>query len=263
LTGGAYNSIVELNDFGIISQALTPDYGLVLAKHNGAGIRLGNAADATIKFGRAGGENARFTSAGYFWVNATSAPSWYTTPLVQFGGDRPIVVDTSGGSIAMKGSSGGWGMGNQIYGQSGTYRGGFGYLGSVDDLTYYWVGTAYNGTGVQLSYGGTSWASLSDARDKNVHGVIENALQKLSGIRAVYYNYKKDAADKARRVGFIAQEVNAVLPEAVEDVQREINEAASDETRRLVLSYTDVIPLIAAAVNELKAEFDAYRAAHP
>jgi hypothetical protein len=46
--------------------------------------------------------------------------------------------------------------------------------------------------------------------------------------------------------------VQAVLPEAV-----------FDEKGTLMLAYTDTIPLLVAAIQELKAEFDAYKASHP
>jgi hypothetical protein len=56
----------------------------------------------------------------------------------------------------------------------------------------------------------------------------------------------------------IAQDVQAVLPEAVTPYQ-----VKDDATEYLGLAYTDVIPLLTAAIQELKAEFDAYKAAHP
>jgi hypothetical protein len=46
-----------------------------------------------------------------------------------------------------------------------------------------------------------------------------------------------------------------VLPEAV-NVQ-------NLETGTLGMSYTDTIPLLVAAINELRAEFNAYKLAHP
>lgn len=170
-------------------------------------------------------------------------------------GGRPIVFDTGGGSIHIQGNTGGWGMGMYALGSSGTYRGGFGYLGGGDSLTYYWVGTAYNGTGVYLSYGGTSWTALSDIRDKDVQGAVENALVKLMAIRPVYYKYKTDAANDKRRVGVIAQEVEAVLPEAVCELQREIDNP-TEETKRLSVAYTDLIPLLIGAIQEQQLQIE-------
>ena len=67
--------------------------------------------------------------------------------------------------------------------------------------------------------------------------------------------YKKDVQG-TRRVFLIAQDVQAVLPEAVN--------AQNDEIKTLGLQYTDVIPLLVAAIQEqqviiesLKARLDA------
>lgn len=62
-------------------------------------------------------------------------------------GVRPVTI-TGGaiGSVAIGGSSGGWATGYLFTGYSGTNRGGFGALGNVDSLTYYYIGDAYNDT---------------------------------------------------------------------------------------------------------------------
>ena len=105
-----------------------------------------------------------------------------------------------------------------------------------------------------LAPGGTSWGTQSDIRKKNILGNIEDALDKVSTLRTVFFEYKNDE-DKKRRVGFIAQDVQAVLPEAVH--------VDDDADNTLNLQYSDVIPLLTAAIQELKAEFDAYKATHP
>jgi len=105
-----------------------------------------------------------------------------------------------------------------------------------------------NSGGVRLSSGGTSWASDSDERIKDIIEPITNAAEKVSTLRAVIGKYKTDEADK-RRAFLIAQDVQAVLPEAVV--------AQGDEIGTLSLAYTDVIPLLVAAIQELKAIVDA------
>ena len=62
-------------------------------------------------------------------------------------GTRPVTI-TGGaiGSVAIKGSSGGWASGYFFTGYSGTFRGGFGALGNGNNLSYYFIGDAYNDT---------------------------------------------------------------------------------------------------------------------
>ena len=70
-----------------------------------------------------------------------------STPTIVAAGARPITLTGGGiGSVAIGGSNGGWATGYFFTGYSGTNRGGFGALGSVDALSYFWIGDAYNDT---------------------------------------------------------------------------------------------------------------------
>jgi hypothetical protein len=100
-----------------------------------------------------------------------------------------------------------------------------------------------SGTGVQLAAGGTSWGTYSDERIKTGLAPIENALTKVSTLRAVTGRYNTDA-DTVSRAFLIAQDVQAVLPEAVDEEK--------DELKTLTLKYTEVIPLLVASIKELK-----------
>lgn len=112
--------------------------------------------------------------------------------------------------------------------------------------------------GVYLANGGTSWSSSSDERLKDIIEPIADAANKVASLRSVIGKYKSDE-EGVRRSFLIAQDVLAVLPEAVDfGVQ-----SADDPTEYYGVSYTAVIPLLVAAIKELKAEFDAYKEAHP
>jgi hypothetical protein len=104
-------------------------------------------------------------------------------------------------------------------------------------------------TGVYIGDGGTSWLGLSDERAKDIIEPITNAVEKVSTLRTVIGKYKTDK-EGTRRSFLIAQDVQAVLPEAV----------YSADPQNLGLSYTDTIPLLVAAIKELKAEVDSLKA---
>lgn len=74
----------------------------------------------------------------------------------------------------------------------------------------------------------------------------------MASMRAVIGRYKTDE-EGIRRSFLLAQDVQAVLPEAV----------SADDDGILSLRYTETIPLLVAAINELKAEFDNYKLTHP
>lgn len=104
--------------------------------------------------------------------------------------------------------------------------------------------------GVYLSDGATSWAAISDERKKTDLLPITDALVKVNSLRAVTGRY---VWDEKRRAFLIAQEVQQVLPEAVD--------VADDADGTLGLAYTDVIPLLVASIKELNAKVAALEAA--
>jgi hypothetical protein len=127
-----------------------------------------------------------------------------------------------------------------------------GFKASTNTDFYIGTGSTTMGTyGVYLANTGNSWISVSDERQKDIIEPIENALTKVNAIRAVIGKYKHDAND-VRRSFLIAQDVQAVFPEAVK--------AQDDEEALLGLSYTDVIPLLVASIKELKTIVDAQAA---
>jgi len=108
--------------------------------------------------------------------------------------------------------------------------------------------------GVYLGAGSTSWASASDERLKDIIEPITNGLTKVASLRAVIGKYKTDT-EGTRRSFLIAQDVQAVLPEAISTTM-----VKDDDTEYLGVAYTDVIPLLVASVKDLKAIVDAQAA---
>jgi hypothetical protein len=120
-----------------------------------------------------------------------------------------------------------------------------GFKASTNTDFYIGTGSTTMGTyGVYLANTGNSWTSVSDERQKDIIEPIQNGLTKVNALRAVIGKYKHDA-DGVRRSFLIAQDVQAVFPEAVK--------VQEDEEALLGLSYTDVIPLLVASIKELKA----------
>ena len=122
---------------------------------------------------------------------------------------------------------------------------------------YYWTtGPSSNGgyvifnhltTGQYMTYGATSWSAASDERVKTAFTPFTNAAAQVASLRAGTGRYLTDDKNVSRSF-LIAQDVQKVLPEAV-DVQ-------DDKIKTLGLRYVEVIPLLVAAIKELKAEID-------
>lgn len=85
----------------------------------------------------------------------------------------------------------------------------------------------------------------SDRRLKENIVPVENALEKISSISGIYYNDKnKSESPIERKVGVIAQDVEAVLPEAVSENLDGYKSVA----------YSRLTPLLIEAIKELKSE---------
>lgn len=109
--------------------------------------------------------------------------------------------------------------------------------------------------GVYISQNTTSWTANSDIRLKDVQGTITNALEKVQQLTGVKFTWKRDTdnPDAKVRVGLIAQDVQAVLPEAVDDESPDL--IADEETGKisggLGVRYTELVPLLVNAIKEL------------
>jgi hypothetical protein len=116
-----------------------------------------------------------------------------------------------------------------------------------------------NSIGVYLQTGNTSWTANSDERLKTDLKPIENAIDKVNQLRSVTGRYKTDEEGKSRSF-LIAQDVEKVLPEAVtKGALSQTDKAYIEGEEFLGVSYTDVIPLLVAAIKELNAKVDALK----
>ena len=93
--------------------------------------------------------------------------------------------------------------------------------------------------------------SQSDARYKENVVTIDSALEKVSNLRGVYYNKIADPL-KTRKVGVIAQEVLAVIPEAV------VSQTMNDD-QYYGVEYGNLVGVLIEAIKELKAEVDSLK----
>ena len=138
-----------------------------------------------------------------------------------------------------------WGAANtktELYLQKNTQvEAHFGFKTSTDNSLWVGTGTGIGNYGTYQTNLGNSWNSVSDERLKDIIEPIENASDKVCSLRAVIGKYKNDP-ENTRRAFLIAQDVQAVLPEAVN--------VADQETGTLGMSYTDTIPLLVAAIKE-------------
>jgi len=235
-TGGfarAPLSIKQINDtsFGSgIQLEANADTSVLGIGYNGVTFQIGTSYRSTgaykgISFNVSGAEAVRIDTSGNLLVGNTT----------KFGGGLTGLDLNSAGATGI------------TFGKSATVKGYF-YLTS-DVASFVWstasgtvASVVSNTNGVTLTNGATSWASLSDERKKDIIEPIADAATKVSSLRAVIGKYKTEE-DGIRRVMLIAQDVQAVLPEAV----------VENNDGELLLQYTEIIPLLVAAIKEQSA----------
>jgi hypothetical protein len=136
-------------------------------------------------------------------------------------------------------------------GNGGTYR-------EANGRWYWYHHVGNNCTGISTSstsssyrayIGGSLYAegdvvAYSDVRKKTDITTIDNALNKVSQLRGVYYT-RIDDIEKGRQTGVIAQEINEVLPEVV---------TYAADVDEYGVAYGNIAGVLIEAIKELNAK---------
>jgi hypothetical protein len=105
-----------------------------------------------------------------------------------------------------------------------------------------------------------TYNTTSDYRIKTNIQPITGALAKVAQLNPVTYDWKPEFAEGSSQ-GFIAHELQAIVPECVTGEKDEIDENGKPKYQGIDTSF--LVATLTAAIKELKAEFDAYKAQHP
>jgi hypothetical protein len=107
--------------------------------------------------------------------------------------------------------------------------------------------------GLAAKPGGGSWDNFSDARLKEINGDYEHGLSKISKLNPVKYKYARgndlELPTEKEYVGLVAQEVQSVIPEAVQE----------NSDGYLMVNNDPIIWAMLNAIRELKAENESLR----
>lgn len=218
-------------------KVLTSDaVGLATWQVPPAGIQGRGTVNRVVKFVSAAvmadgvlvGDSAIFESGGKVGIG-TATPS----QLLEVQGSNPRILinaTASNPEVNLRGPGRTeWAMYQDILGGTGDLR----FYQAGDKMTFQngtgnvGIGTTSPGSfklavnGSAAKPGGGSWSSFSDMRLKNLHGSYERGLSEISRLNPVRYRYREDnelrlAADK-ECVGLVAQDVQKVVPEAVQE----------------------------------------------
>lgn len=141
-----------------------------------------------------------------------------------------------------------------------------GYMGQIgvqpSSNNYGYIGTSSKAFSAMYSYG---FHTVSDSRQKENFNDIENPLNKILNLKGLTYDikkeysiktdtikdkYKKEKIEKQRynHMGFLAQDVQAIIPQAV---------IYDDETDVYSVNYSRIIPVLVEAIKEQQKMIEA------
>ena len=193
-------------------------------------------------------------SGSHYWYNAASGTAGNTISFTQ-----AMTLDASGnllvGTTTIPSASV---IGLAVrFDPSGTY------LHNATSLTTNWGHCSFinpNGTvGTIITNGsGTSFNTSSDYRLKHNIQPMTSALAKVASLKPCTYKWNADNSDGQ---GFIAHELAEVVPQCVTGEKDAVDAHGKPVYQGVDTSF--LVATLTAAIQELKAEFDAYKATHP
>jgi hypothetical protein len=199
-------------------------------------------------------ERMRIASTGYVGIGTTPGTIFDIARNADDGLTRARIYNANSGSTADAGITFGNNTnqdGAAVYLNSSTNTSAAGVNGLtiINGLANVFV-RATNTGGVNLAVGATSWAAVSDERLKKNIQSLSYGLNEILQLEPVRFDYKDDDSEDSKRMGFIAQAVNPIIPEAV----------TGTEDTYYGLSATELVPAMVNAIQELNAKVEALEA---
>ena len=174
------------------------------------------------------------------------------------------------GNAAILGGLGTWGVHTNsprtdIVFTSGTavHSNRWGFGGGISGTNNVFYVINENNAGVYIGHGNQSWTAHSDERIKENIVDVGTVLPSLMGMRCVKYNLVSNP--DSTKIGFIAQDWESSFPEVVDENDHLVleddgtigtNDESDSTTPVKAMAYTETIPLLLKAIQELSAKVD-------
>ena len=107
-----------------------------------------------------------------------------------------------------------------------------------------------------------SYGAISDIKLKENIVDASPKLADLMQVKIRNYTFKSDNGEN-KQIGVIAQELETIFPSMIDEVYDRDTNGNALGTKTKSVKYSVFVPMLIKAIQELKAEFDAYKASHP
>ena len=234
VTTGNYNTFIGRSTYGAGQNVTTGSKNTIIGGYNGnqGGLDIRTASNYIVLSD--GDGNPRITCAGAYVGIGSTAP----------GG-------TSQNGVIFQPS--GWGTNK-------TYTSVIGASSSNGEFAYELFSSSLSQSQFYVGYGGTVYArstsitGLSDITEKENIKPLETGLSEILALQPRRFDWKNGS--KQNVAGFIAQEVELILPDLIEDYI--LNKETSETKKGLKMG--DMMPTLVKAIQELKTIVDAQAA---
>lgn len=277
-TVGRTESSEGFGAYGIASSTSGFNYGVVGRSDSDQGYGVyGTATSLTGEnYGVVGRTESASGFGAYGYATASSGLNYGVvgkTNSSQGYGVLGLAASTNGvnyGCVGRSESSQGYGVVGINAAITGVTFGVFGAVESYDGFSGYFSGGRFYasgpvGIGAEIplqklhlvgnafkTEGGTTWLAPSDERLKNINGIYEKGLKEIISLKPIRFTYKENNDWKldpnAGQVGFLAQDVKEIFPEAVS----ESNDGF------LLLNHHAINVAVVNAIRELNNKLESY-----
>ena len=188
-----------------------------------------------------------FTKAGRMAIGGSSSPVYTLEVKSRTNADSVIYIDTTDANSGTADSA-------IIFAEANVWKWTLINDGSgADQIKIYPAG---DGDGCYIAQTGTVWLTLSDRRIKENIVDLDKGLDCVMAMKPRRFNFN-DLHGGLEDIGFIAQEMQSILPEVVDGNESDYRVVDGKEEGIMGLSQQKIVPVLVKAIQELSDKITA------
>ena len=264
---GGYAKVLQITGSTDCALELKGGSSYSYVAQNGTTLQIrNNDASGNMTFSTNATERMRINSSGILLVNKTSTSSTNGAKVYVAGHfSQPTGTANTDGTTDAKNYGYGWCASASEDAMAGLLTSNLQGNWGMD--LYLWLRNSGGGSLVnrfQVSNAGScynttgTYGTISDINVKENVIPAPNYLNKLLQVEVVKYSLKEEHSDVPTKLGVVAQQVEQIFPNIVE--QTNSSNEDGDLVPTKAVKYSVFVPMLIKAIQELKAELDTVKA---